>query len=105
QLTYDGNITATKFIKTGGLATEILCANGDTINGVVDIATDQTITGIKTFNSLKKTNGTNQQILLADGTTKSITDFNTIIAPRAYQIDPADDQMESQNLERIYQKI
>ncbi|KAA6359183.1 MAG: hypothetical protein EZS28_045290, partial [Streblomastix strix] len=26
QLTYDGNITATKFIKTGGLATEILCA-------------------------------------------------------------------------------
>ncbi|KAA6376651.1 MAG: hypothetical protein EZS28_027822 [Streblomastix strix] len=30
QLTYDGNITATKFIKTGGLPTEILCANGDT---------------------------------------------------------------------------
>ncbi|KAA6363167.1 MAG: hypothetical protein EZS28_041306, partial [Streblomastix strix] len=30
QLTYDGNITATKFIKTGGLATKILCANGDT---------------------------------------------------------------------------
>ncbi|KAA6358652.1 MAG: hypothetical protein EZS28_045821, partial [Streblomastix strix] len=27
QLTYDGNITATKFIKTGGFATEILCAN------------------------------------------------------------------------------
>ncbi|KAA6359373.1 MAG: hypothetical protein EZS28_045100, partial [Streblomastix strix] len=30
QLTYDGNVTATKFIKTGGVATEILCANGDT---------------------------------------------------------------------------
>ncbi|KAA6399010.1 MAG: hypothetical protein EZS28_005469 [Streblomastix strix] len=30
QLTYDGNITATKFIKTGGLATEVLCANGET---------------------------------------------------------------------------
>ncbi|KAA6360788.1 MAG: hypothetical protein EZS28_043685, partial [Streblomastix strix] len=30
QLTYDGNVTATKFIKTGGLATELLCANGDT---------------------------------------------------------------------------
>ncbi|KAA6359164.1 MAG: hypothetical protein EZS28_045309, partial [Streblomastix strix] len=30
QLTYDGNVTATKFIKTGGLATEVLCANGDT---------------------------------------------------------------------------
>ncbi|KAA6365830.1 MAG: hypothetical protein EZS28_038643, partial [Streblomastix strix] len=29
QLTYDGNITATKFIKTGGLPTEVLCANGD----------------------------------------------------------------------------
>ncbi|KAA6395356.1 MAG: hypothetical protein EZS28_009118 [Streblomastix strix] len=43
QLTYDGNIAATKFIKTGGLTTEMLMANGDTINGVVDIATDQTI--------------------------------------------------------------
>ncbi|KAA6365392.1 MAG: hypothetical protein EZS28_039081 [Streblomastix strix] len=30
QLTYDGNVTTTKFIKTGGLATEVLCANGDT---------------------------------------------------------------------------
>ncbi|KAA6400918.1 MAG: hypothetical protein EZS28_003554 [Streblomastix strix] len=47
QLTYDGNITATKFIKTGGLATEILCANGDTINGVVDIASDQIIIGLR----------------------------------------------------------
>ncbi|KAA6358623.1 MAG: hypothetical protein EZS28_045850, partial [Streblomastix strix] len=51
QLTYDGNVTATKFIKTGG---------------------------------------TNQQILLADGNIKAITDFNTSVAPRAYQIDPAD---------------
>ncbi|KAA6388767.1 MAG: hypothetical protein EZS28_015705, partial [Streblomastix strix] len=50
QLTYDGNITATKFIKTGGLATEILCANGDTINGVVDLASDQTITEQNTAN-------------------------------------------------------
>ncbi|KAA6389550.1 MAG: hypothetical protein EZS28_014922 [Streblomastix strix] len=34
QLTYDGNVTAIKFIKTGRLATEVLCANGDatTIN-------------------------------------------------------------------------
>ncbi|KAA6401716.1 MAG: hypothetical protein EZS28_002757 [Streblomastix strix] len=32
QLTYDGNITVTKFIKTGGLPTEILCVNGDTTN-------------------------------------------------------------------------
>ncbi|KAA6394096.1 MAG: hypothetical protein EZS28_010378 [Streblomastix strix] len=30
QLTYDSDITATKFIKTGGTATEILLANGDT---------------------------------------------------------------------------
>ncbi|KAA6398767.1 MAG: hypothetical protein EZS28_005707 [Streblomastix strix] len=30
QLTYDGNVTATKFIKAGGLATEILCAKVDT---------------------------------------------------------------------------
>ncbi|KAA6367104.1 MAG: hypothetical protein EZS28_037367, partial [Streblomastix strix] len=29
QLTYDGNITATKFIKTGGLSTELLVANGN----------------------------------------------------------------------------
>ncbi|KAA6371967.1 MAG: hypothetical protein EZS28_032507 [Streblomastix strix] len=32
QLTYDGNVTATKFIKTGGSATEVLMANGDTTN-------------------------------------------------------------------------
>ncbi|KAA6381396.1 MAG: hypothetical protein EZS28_023075 [Streblomastix strix] len=30
QLIYDGNVTATKFIKSGGLSTEVLCANGDT---------------------------------------------------------------------------
>ncbi|KAA6358110.1 MAG: hypothetical protein EZS28_046363, partial [Streblomastix strix] len=30
QLTYDNDITATKFIKTGGTATQILLANGDT---------------------------------------------------------------------------
>ncbi|KAA6393853.1 MAG: hypothetical protein EZS28_010621 [Streblomastix strix] len=32
QFTYEGNITATKFIKIGRLATEILCANGGTTN-------------------------------------------------------------------------
>ncbi|KAA6368982.1 MAG: hypothetical protein EZS28_035492, partial [Streblomastix strix] len=30
QLTYDGNVIATKFIKAGGTASEVLCANGDT---------------------------------------------------------------------------
>ncbi|KAA6366705.1 MAG: hypothetical protein EZS28_037768, partial [Streblomastix strix] len=30
QLTYDGNVTAIKFIKSGGVASEVLCANGDT---------------------------------------------------------------------------
>ncbi|KAA6388334.1 MAG: hypothetical protein EZS28_016138 [Streblomastix strix] len=96
QLTYDGNVTATKFIKTGGLTTEVLCANGDTkaisdiVSNYVDLTTNQTISGVKTYDSLKKTNGTNQQILLADGTNKSITDFNTSVAPRSYQIDPAD---------------
>ncbi|KAA6402455.1 MAG: hypothetical protein EZS28_002015 [Streblomastix strix] len=30
QLTYDGNVTATKFIKTGRLSTDVLCANGAT---------------------------------------------------------------------------
>ncbi|KAA6379032.1 MAG: hypothetical protein EZS28_025441 [Streblomastix strix] len=110
QLTYDGNVTATKFIKTGGLTAEVLCANGDTkaisdfVSNYVDLTTNQTITGVKTFDSIKKTNGTNQQILLADGTNKSITDFDTSVVPRAYQIDPADDQVESQNLERIQQK-
>ncbi|KAA6360273.1 MAG: hypothetical protein EZS28_044200, partial [Streblomastix strix] len=51
QLTYDGNVTATKFIKSGGTANEILCANGNI---------------------------------------KAISDFNTSVAPRAFQIDPAD---------------
>ncbi|KAA6392185.1 MAG: hypothetical protein EZS28_012286, partial [Streblomastix strix] len=37
QLTYDGNVTATKIIKTGGTVNDILLANGDTkpINGIV----------------------------------------------------------------------
>ncbi|KAA6363804.1 MAG: hypothetical protein EZS28_040669 [Streblomastix strix] len=39
QLTYDENITASKFIKTGGLATEVLCANGDTTT-ISDIVSD-----------------------------------------------------------------
>ncbi|KAA6382076.1 MAG: hypothetical protein EZS28_022396 [Streblomastix strix] len=30
QLIYDENVSSTKFIKSGGLAMEILCANGDT---------------------------------------------------------------------------
>ncbi|KAA6401248.1 MAG: hypothetical protein EZS28_003230 [Streblomastix strix] len=41
QLTYYGDDTATKFIKTGGLATEVLYANGDTVNGVVDVYSQQ----------------------------------------------------------------
>ncbi|KAA6401350.1 MAG: hypothetical protein EZS28_003124 [Streblomastix strix] len=113
QLTYDGNVTATKFIKAEELTSEVLCANGDTKaifdidsdsvkktgqseqqisgklkqidssesfdsdyllrkelnNNYVTIAIDQTITCIKTFNQFKKTNCTNQQILLADGST------------------------------------
>ncbi|KAA6386605.1 MAG: hypothetical protein EZS28_017868 [Streblomastix strix] len=43
QLTYDGNVTATKFIKTGGLASEILCANGDTTT--IDSKLSRTYTG------------------------------------------------------------
>ncbi|KAA6395057.1 MAG: hypothetical protein EZS28_009415 [Streblomastix strix] len=43
QLTYDGNITSTKFIKTGGLATEILSANGDTTT--IDAKLSRTYTG------------------------------------------------------------
>ncbi|KAA6397821.1 MAG: hypothetical protein EZS28_006654 [Streblomastix strix] len=82
QLTYDGNVTATKFIKTGGLTTEVLCSNGDTnaisdiVSNYVDLTTYQTITGEKTFDTIKKTNGINQQILLADGSTKSIVYAN-----------------------------
>ncbi|KAA6369208.1 MAG: hypothetical protein EZS28_035264 [Streblomastix strix] len=93
QLTYDGNVTATKFIKTGGLTSEVLCANGDTkvisdiVSNYVDLTTNQTITGVKTFDSFKKTNGTNQQILLADGTTKPIiyaTRSDLITTPKKY---------------------
>ncbi|KAA6355577.1 MAG: hypothetical protein EZS28_048896, partial [Streblomastix strix] len=39
QLTYDGNVTATKFIKTGGTVNDILLANGDT-KVISDIAGD-----------------------------------------------------------------
>ncbi|KAA6359262.1 MAG: hypothetical protein EZS28_045211, partial [Streblomastix strix] len=43
QLTYDSDITATKFIKAGGLASEILCANGDTTT--IDSKLSRTYTG------------------------------------------------------------
>ncbi|KAA6403226.1 MAG: hypothetical protein EZS28_001241 [Streblomastix strix] len=43
QLTYDGNVTATKFIKSGGLPTEVLCANGDTTT--IDSKLSRTYTG------------------------------------------------------------
>ncbi|KAA6387757.1 MAG: hypothetical protein EZS28_016712, partial [Streblomastix strix] len=51
QLTYDGNVTATKFIKTGGLASEVLCANGDTTT-IADIDS----------NSVKKTGKSLQEV-------------------------------------------
>ncbi|KAA6372042.1 MAG: hypothetical protein EZS28_032430, partial [Streblomastix strix] len=43
QLTYDGNVTATKFIKSGGSAAEVLCANGDTTT--IDSKLSRTYTG------------------------------------------------------------
>ncbi|KAA6381669.1 MAG: hypothetical protein EZS28_022805 [Streblomastix strix] len=78
QLTYDGNITATKFIKTGGLSTELLVANGNSTTDFVTKTTTQTITGVKTFNNqitadgYKIPNGTSQQMLLANGSTKPL---------------------------------
>ncbi|KAA6363585.1 MAG: hypothetical protein EZS28_040888, partial [Streblomastix strix] len=78
QLTYDGNITATKFIKTGGLATELLVANGNSTTDFVTKTTAQTITGVKTFynqitaDGYKIPNGTSQQMLLANGSTKPL---------------------------------
>lgn len=39
QLKYDANLTATKFIKTGSLSTEVLCANGDS-KAISDISND-----------------------------------------------------------------
>ncbi|KAA6365775.1 MAG: hypothetical protein EZS28_038698 [Streblomastix strix] len=90
QLTYDGNVTATKFIKAGGLTTEVLCANGDTkaisdiVSNYVDLTTNQTITGVKTFDSFKKTGGTANDILLADGSTKQQSMANNSIE---FQVD------------------
>ncbi|KAA6400400.1 MAG: hypothetical protein EZS28_004074 [Streblomastix strix] len=70
---------ATKFNKTGGMATEILCANGNTTSDFVIEATTLTITGTKIFNNYitaagyKIANGTNQLMLMADGSTKPFT--------------------------------
>ncbi|KAA6387467.1 MAG: hypothetical protein EZS28_017004 [Streblomastix strix] len=79
QLTYDGNVKATKFIKSGGLSTQLLLANGDTTTDFVTKATTQTITDSKTFNNYvtaagyKIPNRTNQDMLMADGSTKPFT--------------------------------
>ncbi|KAA6370332.1 MAG: hypothetical protein EZS28_034141 [Streblomastix strix] len=43
QLTYDGNVTTTKFIKTGKTANDILLANGDTTT--LDYKLSRTYTG------------------------------------------------------------
>ncbi|KAA6377838.1 MAG: hypothetical protein EZS28_026635 [Streblomastix strix] len=51
QLTYDGNVTDTKFIKTGRQKIEVLCANGDT-KAISDIDSD----------SVKKTGQSKQSI-------------------------------------------
>ncbi|KAA6393800.1 MAG: hypothetical protein EZS28_010673 [Streblomastix strix] len=78
QLTYMGMQLLLKLVKTGGLTKEVLCANSDTkvildiVGHYADLTCNQTITGIKTYDSFKRTNGTNQQILLADGTTEPI---------------------------------
>ncbi|KAA6367407.1 MAG: hypothetical protein EZS28_037066, partial [Streblomastix strix] len=78
QLTYDGNVTATKFIKAGGLSTQLLLANGDTTTDFVTKTTAQTISVVKTFNNqitadrYKVPNGTSQQMLLANGSTKPL---------------------------------
>ncbi|KAA6379076.1 MAG: hypothetical protein EZS28_025397 [Streblomastix strix] len=88
QLTYDRNITAIKFIRTGELTTQILCANGDTTTDFVTKVTTQTITGSKTFNNYITAagyiivNGTNQQMLMADGSMKLFT-----LAEQEFNID------------------
>ncbi|KAA6395373.1 MAG: hypothetical protein EZS28_009098 [Streblomastix strix] len=106
QLTYDGNITATKFIKAGGLTTEVLCANGDTkaisdiVSNYVDLTTNQTISGVKTFDSLKKTNdisafqGNITNILTTDAQRSLLTRYRGInqLFPNTYgnvQINPS----------------
>ncbi|KAA6359573.1 MAG: hypothetical protein EZS28_044900, partial [Streblomastix strix] len=54
QLTYDGNVTATKFIKTGGTVNDILLANGDT-KVISDIAGDSFVA--KTGKTLQSVQG------------------------------------------------
>ncbi|KAA6371299.1 MAG: hypothetical protein EZS28_033174, partial [Streblomastix strix] len=78
QLTYDGKVTATKFIKAGGLSTQLLLANGDTTTDFVTKTSTQTISGVKTFNNqitadgYKIPNGTSQQMLLANRSAKPL---------------------------------
>ncbi|KAA6389586.1 MAG: hypothetical protein EZS28_014886 [Streblomastix strix] len=47
QLTYDGNITATKFIKTGGTANDILLADGSTKQNIIAAVNSTTDNSIK----------------------------------------------------------
>ncbi|KAA6390629.1 MAG: hypothetical protein EZS28_013842 [Streblomastix strix] len=80
QLTYDGNITTTKFIKTGGLTTEVLCANGVTttlddklsrtyssvpnytVNGIVDLQVQNYVLNAGTPTSFAGVTSGNRQI-------------------------------------------
>ncbi|KAA6391226.1 MAG: hypothetical protein EZS28_013250 [Streblomastix strix] len=61
QLTYDGNLTATKFIKSGGTSNDILLPDGSTKSIVYAIRAEQITTTVKyiklcTFNPLLQNN-------------------------------------------------
>ncbi|KAA6375002.1 MAG: hypothetical protein EZS28_029471 [Streblomastix strix] len=82
-----GSISIGEIVGSGNAVTS-LSINGNEIipnrnNTFVDISSEQTITGTKTFSSdvtansfaISGENGTDQYVLLADGSTKSISDF------------------------------
>ncbi|KAA6385165.1 MAG: hypothetical protein EZS28_019310 [Streblomastix strix] len=62
QLTYDGNETATKFIKIGGFTTKVLCAFGDS-KAISDIDSDSYTTKYTISGSFVKKRGEELQVI------------------------------------------
>ena len=80
----NANVTATKFIKTGGTSSQFLKANGDVDSNAYLPLTGGTITGNVTALKFIVTNGQSNQFLKADGTIDSNTYLTTTSATSTY---------------------
>lgn len=86
ELNMDGKkiINSTGFVRTGGLATEFLKADGSVDNSTYLKTTGGTVSGNITANSFIKTGGVDTEFLKADGSSDNNTYLTTTTAGTTY---------------------